>query len=79
MNETNIAAHASGSSPERVSVRPAGYLPDAEQLTVRREPLSELAMDDALAGSFPASDPPAWNPGLARPLPVNARDPALKP
>jgi hypothetical protein len=28
-------------------------------------------MDDALAASFPASDPPAWNPGLARPVPVD--------
>ncbi len=36
-------------------------------LAVRRE--RELAIDDALAGSFPASDPPAWNPGIARPIP----------
>jgi hypothetical protein len=37
---------------------------------VRPERQSELAIDDALAGSFPASDPPAWNPGIARPIPV---------
>jgi hypothetical protein len=30
-------------------------------------------MDEALAESFPASDPPAWNPGLARPLPIEKR------
>ena len=30
-----------------------------------RQP-SELAIDDVLAASFPASDPPGWNPGLAR-------------
>jgi hypothetical protein len=27
-------------------------------------------MDDVLADSFPASDPPSWNPGMARPAPM---------
>ena len=27
------------------------------------------AIDDALAGTFPASDPPSWTPGMARPIP----------
>jgi len=26
----------------------------------------ERAMDEVLADSFPASDPPSWNPGIAR-------------
>lgn len=34
----------------------------------------ELAIDDALEASFPASDPPAWNPGLARVVPDDAVD-----
>jgi hypothetical protein len=29
-------------------------------------------MDDVLADSFPASDPPSWTPGMARPAPVIA-------
>lgn len=35
------------------------------------------AIDDVLAGTFPASDPPAWTPGLARPAPEIARMPAV--
>jgi hypothetical protein len=31
---------------------------------------AERALDDVLADSFPASDPPSWNPGVARPDPV---------
>lgn len=33
------------------------------------------AVDDVLAGTFPASDPPAWAPGMARPAPERARMP----
>jgi hypothetical protein len=40
------------------------------RILVRRDRQSELAMDDALAGSFPASDPPAWNPAMVRPTPA---------
>ena len=30
-------------------------------------------IDDALAGTVPASDPPAWTPGMARPAPEIAK------
>jgi hypothetical protein len=37
------------------------------ELRVRRERLAaERAIDDVLADSFPASDPPSWNPGITR-------------
>jgi hypothetical protein len=32
--------------------------------------LRHYDIDDALADTFPASDPPAWNPGIARPTPA---------
>jgi hypothetical protein len=34
-----------------------------------RTNLTAQAIDDVLAGSFPASDPPSWSPGMARPAP----------
>ena len=36
-------------------------------------------IDDVLAGTFPASDPPSWTPGLARPAPAIASRPAISP
>jgi len=38
-----------------------------DELRDRRESLAaERAIDDVLADSFPASDPPSWNPGITR-------------
>jgi hypothetical protein len=31
---------------------------------------AEEALDQVLADSFPASDPPSWNPGIAGPNPA---------
>ena len=36
----------------------------------RNRPAAEMALDDVLADWFPASDPPSWNPGIARPMPI---------
>lgn len=42
----------------------------AEESNERRRLAAEQAVDATLADSFPASDPPSWNPGLARPSPA---------
>ena len=45
--------------------------PFAEEPSVRRSRFAaEQALDAVLADSFPASDPPSWNPGFARPSPA---------
>lgn len=42
-----------------------------DELSGARQRLAvERRIDDVLADSFPASDPPSWNPGVARPNPV---------
>ena len=33
---------------------------------------AERALDQVLADSFPASDPPSWNPGISRPRPAES-------
>jgi len=71
MHQTSATTYQTGlplrllELPEALDTRPD------EHVAVRRERQTEVAMDDALAASFPASDPPAWNPGIARPIPVD--------
>jgi hypothetical protein len=77
MLQTNTTTYPSGSPLALLDALPSRLLPPDARIGVRHERQSELAIDDVLAGSFPASDPPAWNPGMARPVPVHtSRDDA---
>lgn len=71
MLQANTTTYPSGSALNVLDAPSSRHRPTDEHAAVRRERQSELAIDDALAGSFPASDPPAWNPGMARPIPVD--------
>lgn len=60
------AATAAAIVPLGVDV--GGRLVEGVTRRRQRQP-TERAIDDVLKGSFPASDPPSWNPGIARPDP----------
>ena len=51
----------------------------SDEFSNRRTRLAvERALDEVLSDSFPASDPPSWNPGIARPTPIgHARQASL--
>jgi hypothetical protein len=44
----------------------------ADEISDRQARLAaERALDEVLAESFPASDPPSWTPGIVRPGPAD--------
>jgi hypothetical protein len=67
---TNVIEHRGGTLAAILpaGVRLDGRVDDFSELRMRLA--AERAIDDVLADSFPASDPPSWNPGVTRPEPV---------
>ncbi len=70
MLHTSTTTYQTGPPLRLLELPQAVDVQSDEHVADRRERQTEVAMDDALAASFPASDPPAWNPGIARPIPV---------
>jgi hypothetical protein len=57
-----------------LGISPPGIVTQSEVRTSEQTAArlaAERALDEILADSFPASDPPSWNPGLARPEPLD--------
>jgi hypothetical protein len=63
-------------SPQRPGLLawPSFNVSAINRAAVRHERERELAVDETLAESFPASDPPSWNAGIVRPAPASTSD-----
>jgi hypothetical protein len=71
MTYTNTASEYRDGTRAAMPPGTVGLAGAADDVSERRNPLAaERAIDDALADSFPASDPPSWNAGVTRPEPV---------
>jgi hypothetical protein len=68
---TNTAIESRAGTGAAILPVAVGLPGGADDFSERRNRLeAERAIDDVLADSFPASDPPSWNPGVSRPQPV---------
>ncbi len=66
---TIVRSRAFGQSPLQGSTHSAFYA-EAPAARHQQQTETEQEVDQALADSFPASDPPPWTPGAARPRPA---------
>jgi hypothetical protein len=69
---TRTPAYDPRPAVERSLARSPVHVEAGGQTAVRQEERREAAIDDALAASFPASDPPSWNSAFARPVAADA-------
>jgi len=60
MHNTSTRKHSRGDGNARLAPQPSSHAPDRDESTAECERL----LDDALDGTFPASDPPSWTMGV---------------
>lgn len=67
----NTAIESRDGTPSAIMPAGIGLHGRADDFNERRNRFdAERAIDEVLAESFPASDPPSWNPGVSRPAPA---------
>ena len=68
---TNTAIESRDGTPSAIMPAGIGLHGRVDDFNERRNRLdAERAIDEVLAESFTASDPPSWNPGVSRPAPA---------
>ena len=74
-SRTSINSHQATIAAILPATRYFGHDLVDDMTGMQKRLVAERAIDDVIADSFPASDPPSWNPGIARLAPLS-REPA---